>query len=138
MTSEIKVVVYKDSKADEDVNPWRYTVKKGLPLYGGMIGAAWDNLNHVEAVELLMIEMDLDLSHNFQIDAGGEGDDLFAVTITPKKYTTDFDMAFSVSHNVEPEDITVEMIIESLEQRMEEIKENAIHDFEQGDTFENY
>ena len=145
MTSEIKVVVYKDSKVAEDVNPWRYTpstvtVKQGLPLNGGMIGASWDNLNHVEAVELLMIEMDLDLTHNFTIDAGGEGDDLFAVTITPKKYTTDYDIAFCVNHDVEPEDITVEMIIEALENRIENIKRcnESLEPFLQRDTFENY
>lgn len=138
MAGEIKVVLYIDKTVDADVNPWRYTVKKGLPLYGGMVGASWDNLNHTEAVELFMIEMELDLTHNYTVDAGDEGDDLFAVTITPKKYTTDFDIAFSVKHDVEPSEITTEMILESLEQRIEEIKKGDIHDFEMGITFENF
>lgn len=141
MSGVIKVVVYKDKTVEADVNPWRYTVKKGLPLYGGMIGAAWDNLNHVEAVELFMIEMDLDLSHNFQIDAGDEGDDLFAVTITAKKYTTDYNVEFCVNHDLEnPDDITAEMMIEALENRIEDIKKcnESLEAFGQGDTFENY
>jgi hypothetical protein len=141
MPDTIKVAVYKDKKVADDANPWRYTVKKGLPLFGGMIGASWDNLNHVEAVELFMIEMDLDLSHNFAVDAGEEGDDLFAVTITPKKYTTDYDVAFCVNHDLDnPDDITPEMMIEALENRIENIKRcnESLEAFGQGDTFENY
>ena len=141
MADEIKVVIYIDKAVDADVNPWRYTVKKGLPLYGGMVGASWDNLNHVEAVELFMIEMALDLTHNFTIDAGEEGDDLFAVTITPKKYTTDYDVEFSVKHDLDnPDDITAEMMIEALEERIENIKScnESLEAFGQGETFENY
>ena len=142
MTNQIKVVVYQDLKLAADVNPWRYTVKKGLPLlFGGMIGASWDNLNHVEAVELFMIEMDLDLTHNFTINAGEEGDDLFAVTITPKKYTTDYDVEFCVKHDLDsPDDITAEMMIEALEERLEDIKSCnvSLEAFGQGETFENY
>lgn len=141
MAGEIKVVIYIDKTVDADTNPWRYTVKKGLPLYGGMVGASWDNLNHVEAVELFMIEMALDLTHNFTVDAGEEGDDLFAVTITPKKYTTDYDILFSVNHDLDnPDDITAEMMIEALEERIENIKScnESLEAFGQGETFENY
>jgi len=137
MTNEIRVAVYVDHSTEGEANPWSYNIQTGLPRSTGRIGASWDNLNHVEAIELFMIEMDLDLTHNYEVAMGGEGDDLFAVIIKPKKYTTDFDIAFSVSHDAEPDDITTEMVIEALEQRIEEIKENAIHDFEMGDTFEN-
>ncbi len=145
MSDVIKVVVCKDWRVSDDVNPWRYIVKKGLPSHktignGGRIGASWDNLNHVEAVELFMVEMDLDLTHNFTVDAGGEGDDLFAVTITPKKYTTDFDITFCVNHDVEPSEITASVIIAALEERIENIKQSgeAFEAFGQGETFENY
>tara|TARA_B110000495_G_C23017863_1_gene603263 strand:+ start:1134 stop:1574 length:441 start_codon:yes stop_codon:yes gene_type:complete len=146
MSDVIKVVVCKDWRVSDDVNPWRYIVKKGLPSHktignGGRIGASWDNLNHVEAVELFMIEMDLDLTHNFTIDAGEDGDDLFSVTIKPKKYTTDYDIEFSVKHDLDnPDDITAEMMIEALEERLEDIKSCnvSLEAFGQGETFENY
>ncbi len=141
MSDTLKAVIYVDKTVGVDSNPWRYTFKKGSPLYGGMIGASWDNLNHTEAIELFMIEMDFDLTHDFKIDAGGEGDDLFAVTITPKKYTTDYDVMFCVHHNLEnPDDITPEMMIEALENRIESIKKcnESIEAFGQGDAFEDY
>jgi hypothetical protein len=141
MTSEIKVAVFVDHSTEGEANPWSYSIGSGLLKSKGRIGASWDNLNHVEAVELFMIEMALDRTHNFKITGLGKGDDCFAVTVTPKKYTTDYDVEFCVHHDLEnPDDITAEMMIEALEDRIEDIKRcnETLEALGQVETFENY
>ena len=141
MTNQIRVAIFVDYSTEGDANPWSYSIQTGLPVSKGRIGASWDNLNHTEAIDLFMIEMELDLSHNYEVAMGVEGDHLFAVIIKPKKYITDYDVEFCVHHDLDnPDQITAEMMIEALEQRIEDIKycNESLEAFGQGETFENY